>query len=80
MTNNSLPLKIKYSVLSKTILLIVVVLLLNILSSGWFFRIDLTSEKRYTLNEETKNILKNLEDIVYVRIYLDGELNSVCRK
>lgn len=67
--------KIKYSRTSKTILLIVFLVLVNLLSTGYFFRIDLTSEKRYTLSDETKNLLKNLNDIVFIRIYLDGELN-----
>ncbi len=71
MTNN----KIKYSGLSKTILIVVLLLLLNLLSSGWFFRIDLTSEKRYTLSKETKRLLENLNDIVFIRLYLEGELN-----
>ncbi len=66
---------IKYSRTSKTILLIVFLVLVNLLSTGYFFRIDLTSEKRYTLSDETKDLLKNLNDNVFIRIYLDGELN-----
>jgi ABC-2 type transport system permease protein len=67
--------KIKYSRTSRTVLLIVFLVLVNFLSTGYFFRIDLTSEKRYTLSDETKNLLKNLNDVVFIRIYLDGELN-----
>lgn len=75
MKQTSIPYKQKYSNLSKTLLLVVIILLINIISSGWFFRIDLTSEKRYTLSDETKELLSDLEDIVFIRIYLDGELN-----
>lgn len=39
-----------------------------------FFRIDLTSEKKYSLSDDSKMILRNLEDIVYLRVYLDGEM------
>ncbi len=56
------------------------VILLAILLSFFFFRIDLTAEKRYTLSPFTKKVLKNLNDIVYVKVYLDGELNIPFRK
>lgn len=47
-----------------------VALLLNI----YHFRLDLTTEKRYTLSSQTKTLLKNLEKEVYFHIFLDGEL------
>jgi gliding-associated putative ABC transporter substrate-binding component GldG len=53
---------------------IVSVLLINYIVSFFFFRIDLTSDKRYTLKDETKKILQELDDVVYVRIYLDGQM------
>ncbi len=52
-----------------------IILLINIITYNLFFRIDLTSEKRYTLSKDTKEILRNLDDIVYIRVYLEGELN-----
>ena len=51
-------------------------LMLNQLASLGFFRWDLTSENRYTLSKPSKEILSNLDDIVFIRIYLDGELPS----
>lgn len=56
------------------ILLILIFLLLNIIGSQYFFRIDLTEEKRYTIAEASKNTLQNLDDIVYVEVFLDGDL------
>lgn len=43
---------------------------------GSFFRLrgDLTSEKRYTLTEATRELAESLEDVVYVKVYLAGEL------
>ncbi|MCD6555897.1 MAG: gliding motility-associated ABC transporter substrate-binding protein GldG [Bacteroidales bacterium] len=38
-----------------------------------FLRFDLTSEGRYTLSKYTKNILENLNDKIYVKVYLTGE-------
>ncbi|GAO31824.1 gliding motility-associated ABC transporter substrate-binding protein GldG [Geofilum rubicundum] len=45
------------------------------LSANWFFRIDLTAEKRYTLAPITRDFLRNMESDVMVKVYLDGELN-----
>ncbi len=56
------------------ITLIVVLLIVALVSSKNFFRIDLTSEKRYTLSESTKSVLRNLDSPVYFRIYLEGDL------
>ncbi|MCK4464725.1 MAG: gliding motility-associated ABC transporter substrate-binding protein GldG [Bacteroidales bacterium] len=44
------------------------------LSSVLYFRIDLTSEKRYTLTNATRNILRNLEQEVFIQVYLEGEM------
>lgn len=38
------------------------------------FRADLTNEKRYTLTPATRQMIGELEDLVYVRVYLTGEL------
>ncbi len=55
-------------------LVIVVLLVLEVLSSHWFFRLDLTAEKRFTLSPKTKAILRGLDKDVYVQVYLDGEM------
>lgn len=49
------------------------IVILNILSSFFFTRIDFTAEKRYTLSEITKTILSDLDDEVQVTVYLEGE-------
>lgn len=56
------------------ILLISVLLIVAALSSRIFFRIDLTSEKRYTLSAATKNVVRSLKSPVYFRVYLAGDL------
>lgn len=50
------------------------------LLSVYFFRIDLTSEKRYTLSQFTKKTLRELDTVVVVKVYLDGDLNIPFRK
>lgn len=53
---------------------VVAILLLGYISSFVFFRIDLTSENRYTLSSITKQTLSELPDLVHVTVYLDGDL------
>lgn len=51
------------------------VVLTNLLASWYFFRIDLTEEKRFTIKEPTRDLLRSLEEDVYIEVYLEGELN-----
>jgi ABC-2 type transport system permease protein len=53
---------------------LIILLLVNLISVQLFFRLDLTSEKRYTLSDATKQMIENLNDVVFVKVYLDGEL------
>ena len=59
--------------LTEFVLTVAILLLVNIIASQYFFRIDLTEDKRYTIAPATKKILKNLDDVVYVEVYLEGE-------
>jgi len=51
-----------------------VIIVANQLSARLFYRFDLTEEKRYTISEASKNILSNLEDAVFVDVYLEGDM------
>ncbi|MFN3404064.1 MAG: gliding motility-associated ABC transporter substrate-binding protein GldG [Cytophagaceae bacterium] len=46
----------------------------NIIFSEYFFRIDLTEDKRYSISPATKEKLSNLSDPVYIEVFLEGEL------
>ena len=59
---------------------IVGLILINLLSSQFFFRIDLTEEKRYSIHPSTKEMLARLDDEVYVEVFLEGELNAGFRR
>ena len=63
----------KQNIIQLTLALIIV-LLINYISSNAYFRLDLTADKRYTLNKSSREILDSLNDIVYIEIYLDGEM------
>lgn len=53
---------------------IAIIVLVNFIASFYFSRFDLTSDKRYSLSPATKEMLGQLEDIIYFKIYLDGNL------
>jgi ABC-2 type transport system permease protein len=59
---------------------LVIVLVLNVIGSFVFTRFDLTSEKRYTLSPTTKEILGNLDDYVYFKVYLEGDFPAGFKK
>ncbi|MBK7335096.1 MAG: Gldg family protein [Saprospirales bacterium] len=50
-----------------------VLVLLNVLGNIFFTQIDLTEEKRYTLTKTTVDLVKNLDEPVFVRVLLEGE-------
>lgn len=64
----------------RLILLLLILVLLNVLGSFQYFRLDLTAEGRYTLSEPTKEVLDGLEDKVLFRVYLEGEFPSGFRR
>lgn len=53
-----------------------ILILLNVIASFVFTRLDLTAEKRFTLSQPTKTMLKKLNDVVYVKVYLEGNFPS----
>jgi ABC-2 type transport system permease protein len=57
-----------------------IVLILAWLGSVFFFRIDLTSEKRHTLTENTVKFMKELDDLIYVKVYLQGDYPAIFKK
>lgn len=56
------------------------ILLLNILSGQLFFRLDLTAEKRYSITDVSKQLVRNIEKPINITLYLDGELQPGFRK
>ncbi len=47
-------------------------LLVNVLSYFFYFRLDLTEDQRYSLSEPSKRLMRNLEEDVEVSVYLEG--------
>lgn len=63
-----------------------IVVFLNILANArlgnfaLYRSFDLTQEKRFTLTDGTKNLLRNLDEIVYVKVMLDGKLPAELKR
>jgi len=51
-----------------------IVILINILSSRFFLRLDFTEDQRYSLSDATKNILSDLEEPVTITAYFSEDL------
>lgn len=71
---------LKRNQLTSFVITLVIIVVVNIIASFVYTRFDLTSEKRYTLSDTSKEILKNLDDYVYFRIYLEGEFPAGFKK
>jgi ABC-2 type transport system permease protein len=70
----------KNKTLYSIIITVLIILLVNWISQIIFFRIDLTSEKKYSLSKQTKTILKELKEPILIKIYLEGELPIAFKK
>ena len=57
-------------------LFIIFLILLNAVSYNAYVRIDLTNAKSYSLSKESKNLVKNLEQPLSVRVFFDDNLPS----
>lgn len=59
---------------------IVTLIVINWVASIYHTRLDLTNEKRFTLSKATKKILRNLDDVVHINVFLKGEFPAGFRK
>ncbi len=53
--------------------ILVIIIAFNIIGGFIFKRFDLTSEKRYSLSPTTIDLINGLDDVVYVKVYLEGD-------
>lgn len=66
---------LKYQAMLELGIALALLVVLNIIASRVYTRIDFTKEKRYTLSKASKELANQLEDVLYVKVHLDGELN-----
>ena len=65
----------KGQAIMQLILLLGISVLTNIVSSFIFTRIDLTDDNRFTLSDNSKKLVSQLKDVVYIRVYLEGDFS-----
>ena len=71
---------IKRNEITSLFITLIILVLVNIIGSYVFTRFDLTSEKRHTISDTSKEILKGLDDYVYFRVYLEGDFPAGFKK
>jgi gliding-associated putative ABC transporter substrate-binding component GldG len=59
--------------LKQLVITIVVLLVLNFAGNYIFKRFDLTHDKRYTLSDTSLNIIKTVDEPLYIDVFLEGE-------
>lgn len=64
----------------RLVLVLGALVLVNVLVSFVNLRLDLTEEQRYSLHPNTRNLMKELPDVVFVRVYLEGDFPPGFRK
>ena len=57
-----------------TLILLAILILLNIFGYFNFIRLDLTQNHQYTLTKASKRIVKNLEDVIAIKVYFSKKL------
>ncbi len=44
------------------------------------FSLDLTGDKRYTMGEETKDLVRSVDDVIYVDVLMDGKFPAAFKR
>ena len=65
---------IKKSNLKTLLITIAILLVVNGIGNQFFHRFDLTKDKRFTLSQVSLNIVKQAQNPLYIKIYLQGDL------
>jgi ABC-2 type transport system permease protein len=61
------------------LLLVGILAMVNLFADRYFFRVDLTQNRRYTIADSTRAILGSLDDIVTIKVYLSRTLPPYAR-
>lgn len=59
---------------------IAILLLINLIGNYFFARFDLTQDKRYTVSEATKSLIKPVDSPLVIDVFLEGTLPTEFRK
>ena len=60
--------------LKSILIILAVVVVANVIGSSFFHRFDLTKDKRYTLSATSLNIIKQVQNPLSIKVYMQGDL------
>ena len=60
--------------LKSVLIILALVVLANVIGSSFFHRFDLTKDKRYTLSPTSLNIIKQVQNPLSIKVYMQGDL------
>ncbi len=60
--------------LKSVFIILAIVVLANVIGSSFFHRFDLTKDKRYTLSPTSLNIIKQVQNPLSIKVYMQGDL------
>ncbi len=63
----------KFQAYIQLVIIVTIIIAINVLARFYHERLDLTTDNRYTLSQTTIQKLENLDDVVYIKIYLGQE-------
>jgi ABC-2 type transport system permease protein len=66
--------------ITKLLIVLGILLAINIIGNYFFFQLDFTEDKRYTLTSGTKDLIKNLDDVVMVEVLMEGDYPSMFKR
>ena len=70
----------KYKSILNLLFVVISIAIFNAFSSQFFFRVDLSTDQVHSLSPKTKDLLLNLEEIINVEVYLDGDFPAEIEK
>lgn len=64
------------NIIIQVCIVLALLVIVNLIANKWYGYLDLTEDKRFTLEKSTENLISDIEDRIFVEVLLDGELNS----
>lgn len=59
----------KQKAISQALIVAAIIIVMNMILNQVYFRIDFTADNKYTLSDATKNLLKNMDEVVTITAY-----------
>jgi len=64
------------NILIQSTLTIILIILVNLIAHRFYTYVDLTEDKRFTLEDATKKLVSDVDQTIFVEVLLEGQLNS----